>query len=68
MKILTVFGSSSDERIYAPFVEALGKNHDVQMEVVSAHRETYSFYDPKFVGLTSFSRLFFNKKTSFKCG
>ncbi len=39
MKILIVFGSTSDERIYAPLAESLGKKHLVQMEVLSAHRD-----------------------------
>ncbi|MBT7608243.1 MAG: AIR carboxylase family protein [Bacteriovoracaceae bacterium] len=38
MKILTLFGSISDERIYAPLCESLGKKHQVKMEVISAHR------------------------------
>jgi 5-(carboxyamino)imidazole ribonucleotide mutase len=38
MKILTLFGSTSDERIYAPLCENLGNTHQVRMEVISAHR------------------------------
>jgi 5-(carboxyamino)imidazole ribonucleotide mutase len=45
MKILTIFGSTSDERIYAPLCEDLGNNHEVKMEVISAHRNPVQLGD-----------------------
>lgn len=38
MNAFVVFGSKSDERVYAPCVEALGLEHKVVFEVLSAHR------------------------------
>lgn len=38
MKILVVFGSTSDETVYLPLVEALKREHEVRLEILSAHR------------------------------
>ena len=38
MKLLVLFGSSSDAPVYEPLVEALGKNHCTQFFALSAHR------------------------------
>ena len=39
MKILVVFGSQSDEAVFAPLVEQLSKDFDVEFAVISAHRD-----------------------------
>lgn len=38
-KLLVLFGSKSDEYVYGPLTEKLGEKFDVQMEVISAHRD-----------------------------
>lgn len=40
MKVLLLFGSSSDESVYNPLKEALEKEHQVRLEVVSPHRNS----------------------------
>jgi 5-(carboxyamino)imidazole ribonucleotide mutase len=40
MKVLLLFGSTSDESVYNPLKEALDKEHQVRLEVLSAHRNT----------------------------
>jgi 5-(carboxyamino)imidazole ribonucleotide mutase len=45
MNILVVFGSTSDERIYGPLCTELEKNHQVRMEVISAHRNPAKLTD-----------------------
>ena len=40
MKILVLFGSTSDEKVYGPFChKAEQAGHDVQFAVLSAHRQ-----------------------------
>lgn len=38
MKVLLLFGSSSDESVYLPLKESLEKDHQVRLEILSAHR------------------------------
>lgn len=38
MKTLVLFGSQSDENVFNPLVEYLGRNYDVELKVLSAHR------------------------------
>lgn len=40
MKVLLVFGNTSDETVYQPLQEALSKEHQVRLEVLNAHRNT----------------------------
>jgi len=39
MKILVVFGSTSDEKVFNPLVENLSKTFDTEFQVISAHRD-----------------------------
>src|ERR1700761_3522803 len=39
MKIFVVFGSKSDETVALPLVQSLGKDFEVEYEVISAHRD-----------------------------
>lgn len=40
MKLLVIFGSKSDEYIYAPLIDAMGQNdYQIDFEIISAHRD-----------------------------
>lgn len=40
MKVLLLFGSTSDESVYSPLQQALEKEHQVRLEILNAHRNT----------------------------
>lgn len=45
MKIQVMFGSSSDERVYAPLTKSLQKCGEAKMDVASAHRDPDKVHD-----------------------
>jgi 5-(carboxyamino)imidazole ribonucleotide mutase len=38
MKILVIFGSTSDESVYLPLVDSLKREYEVRLEILSAHK------------------------------